>query len=75
MGGSSEERWDKRDGGLLSLSVIGAGRLAPTDANLSANIGSFPEGWRSLSHWVGLDLDQVIDDESKCGGEEIYSRN
>ena len=75
MGGSDEERWDKRDGGLPSLSVIGAGRLAPTDASLSANIGSFPEGWRSLSCWAGLDLDQVIDDEGKCGDEELYSRN
>ena len=75
MGGSGEERWDKRDRGLLLLPVIGAGCLALTDASLSANVGSFPKGWRSLSHWVGLDLDQVIDDESECGGEEIYSRN
>ena len=75
MGGCSEERWDKRDGGLLLMSVIGAGHLAPTDASLSANVGSFPEGWCSLRCWAGLDLDQVIDDESKCGGEEIYSRN
>ena len=75
MGGSGEERQDKRDGGLSLLSVIGAGHLAPTDASLSANVGSFPKGWHSLSHWVDLDLDQVIDDASKCGGEEIYSRN
>ena len=57
------------------MSIIGTGCLAPTDASLSANIGSFPEGWRSLSHWVGLGLDQVIDDESECGDEELYSRN
>ena len=75
MGGSGDERQDKRDGGLLLLSVIVAGCLVPTNASLSANIGSFPEGWRSLSRWVGLDLDQVIDNESECGDEELYSRN
>ena len=57
------------------MPVIGAGHLAPTDASLSANIGRFPERWCSLSRWAGLDLDQVIDDEGKCGDEELYSRN
>ena len=49
FGGSGDERQDKRDGGLLLLSVLGAGRLAPTDASLSANVGSFSEGCCSLS--------------------------
>ena len=57
------------------LPIIEARRLVPTDTSLSANVGSFPKGWRSLSCRVGLDLDQVIDDEGKCGDEELYSRN
>ena len=75
LGGSSDERQDKKDGGLLSLPIIAARCLVPTDTSLSANVGSFPEGWCSLSCWVGLDLDQVIDDEGECGDEELYSRN
>ena len=47
---SGIERWDKWDKGLSLLSIIGAGCITPTDANLSANIGTFPEGFCSLSH-------------------------
>ena len=75
LGGSSDERWDKKDRKPSSLPVIGARHLVPTDASLSANVGSFPKGWCSLNCWAGLDLDQVIDDEGECGDEELYSRN
>ena len=48
MGDSSVERWDKRNGELPSSSIIGAGHIAPTDTNLSANIGTFPEGFHKV---------------------------